>query len=332
MTGSVKRDEAVLRVRDLCVSFNSPDGMVPALDGVSFEIAAGETLAIVGESGSGKTVTALALMRLLEPSTRVGASEIMFDGIDLLRTSEAQMRDIRGNRIAMIFQDPMSAMNPSMTVGAQIAEPLVRHRNLAGIRALSRAEELCTEVQIQDAHRRLSQYPHQFSGGMRQRAMIAMALGCRPKLIIADEPTTALDVTVQAQVLRLLKELAGKSGSSLILITHDLGLVARHADRVCIMYAGRVVETGSVRQLFKSPAHPYTRGLLASIPRLDRDVPEHLTSIPGQPPVPGQWPPGCAFHPRCNFAVARCQGEQPQLEAVADQQWRSCFVDLPRIG
>jgi oligopeptide transport system ATP-binding protein len=321
-----------LSVEHLRTHFFTKDGVVKAVDGVDFRVNPGEIMGLVGESGSGKSMTGYSIIGLVDEPGRIVGGRILLKGEDLRTYSAQRLRAVRGNRIAMIFQDPMSAMNPSMTVGAQIAEPLQRHRNLAGIKALSRAEELCTEVQIQDAHRRLSQYPHQFSGGMRQRAMIAMALGCRPKLIIADEPTTALDVTVQAQVLRLLKDLVAKSGSSLILITHDLGLVARHADRVCIMYAGRVVETGSVRQLFKSPAHPYTRGLLASIPRLDRDVPDHLTSIPGQPPVPGQWPRGCAFHPRCNFAVARCQGEQPQLEAVADQQWRSCFVDLPRFG
>ncbi|MHC4043382.1 ABC transporter ATP-binding protein [Bradyrhizobium sp. 23AC] len=256
----------------------------------------------------------------------------MLDGRDLLAIPDAEMRDVRGRRMAMAFQDPMSAMNPSMTVGAQVAEPLERHLGLKRREAWARAVALCSETQIPDVPHRLSQFPHQFSGGMRQRAMIAMALSCRPRLLIADEPTTALDVTVQAQILQLLKRLVRKTQCAMMLITHDLGLVAQYADRVGVMYAGRIVESGPVRQLFKAPAHPYTRGLLASIPRLDRNVSERLNAIKGQPPTPGLLPHGCVFNPRCDFAIPRCRLERPELADVGSEQRRACFVELPQFA
>ncbi|MFD2675730.1 ABC transporter ATP-binding protein [Camelimonas lactis] len=319
----------VLEVRNLAVEFGAGAGRVRAVDDVSFEVNPGETLAIVGESGSGKSVTALSLLRLVPtPPGRFCSGEILFEGEDLLKASDAAIRCIRGNRIAMIFQEPMSSLNPALTVGLQIAEPLQLHGRLPWARAFDKARELLTRVRIPDAARRVNTHPHQFSGGMRQRAMIAMALACKPNLIIADEPTTALDVTVQAQILSLLKDLTKETNAALILITHDLGVVARYADRVCVMYAGRVVESGSAQDIYANPRHPYTLGLMASIPRLDQDAVDRLTPIEGQPPDLAALPKGCAFEPRCRYAMDRCRDERPTLEHEGGRHYRACFANV----
>jgi oligopeptide transport system ATP-binding protein len=316
----------VLQVRNLTTRFKTERGVVTAVDGVSFDVNAGETLAIVGESGSGKSVTSMSILRLIpSPPGRIEAGEILFEGQDLLKLSEEEMRAIRGDRIAMIFQDSMSSLNPSITIGKQIAEPITLHRNAGWAEAYQNARELLAKVQIPDAESRLGAYPHQFSGGMRQRAMIAMALACEPRLIIADEPTTALDVTVQAQILDLLKQLTRKAQTSMILITHDLGVVARYADRVAVMYGGRIVEQGPARDIFNRPAHPYTRGLLASIPRIDSDTDQPLQAIEGMPPDLSALPPGCAFGPRCRLATAACAAARPALTAVSASHAKACL-------
>jgi oligopeptide transport system ATP-binding protein len=317
----------LLEVKDLSVEFRTERGAVRAVDGVGFELGERETLAIVGESGSGKSVTALSVLRLVpSPPGRVSGA-VLFEGRDLTRLDDAAIRAIRGDRIAMIFQEPMSSLNPALTVGRQVGEPLHLHRRHSWRAALAKAGELLSAVAVPDAARRLAFHPHQFSGGMRQRAMIAMALACRPKLLIADEPTTALDVTVQAQILALLKQLTQEAGSALILITHDLGVVARYADRVAVMYAGRIVESAPARELYARPRHPYTRGLMESIPRLDDAAGKRLVPIPGQPPDLAGLPPGCAFAPRCKFAMARCRSERPALAPVGERHLKACFLD-----
>ena len=304
----------LLSVRNLSTRFRTGRGTVRAVDNVSFDVSAGETLAIVGESGSGKSVTALSILRLIpDPPGRIEAGEILFEGVDLLKLDDAAIRAIRGNRIAMIFQEPMSSLNPVLSVGMQVGEPINLHRRTPWAAALDMAAGLLGKVRISDGASRLNSYPHQYSGGMRQRVMIAMALACKPQLIIADEPTTALDVTVQAQILALLKELTREANSAMILITHDLGVVARYADRVVVMYGGRIVETAPARALYKTPKHPYTRGLMASVPRLDGDTDRPLVPIEGQPPDLATLPPGCAFAPRCQQAVDRCRAERPPL-------------------
>jgi peptide/nickel transport system ATP-binding protein len=321
--------DALLQVRNLSTQFRTERGVVKAVDGVSFDIVPGETLAIVGESGSGKSVTALSLLRLIaDPPGRIVAGEVIFEGRDLLKVSEAEIRAMRGNRMAMIFQEPMSSLNPALTIGLQVAEPINLHRRAPWAKALDKAKELLSRVRIPDAEGRIVAYPHQFSGGMRQRIMIAMGLGCDPKLIIADEPTTALDATVQAQILRLLKELTHDTGAALILITHDLGLVARYADRVCVMYAGRIVETAPARDLYERPRHPYTRGLMASVPRLDAPAGRRLVPIKGQPPDLANLPQGCAFQARCTYAMERCRSEAPPLAAVSDRHFKACWATL----
>jgi peptide/nickel transport system ATP-binding protein len=321
--------EPLLQVRDLSVEFRTEHGRLPAVDAVSFDVMPGETLAIVGESGSGKTVTALSLLRLIpDPPGRISHGQVLFEGRDLLQLSEREIQAVRGDRIAMIFQEPMSSLNPSLTIGLQIAEPLHVHRQLSWNAARSKARELLGRVRIPDAASRVGAYPHQFSGGMRQRAMIAMALACRPKLLIADEPTTALDVTVQAQILSLLKELTRETQAALVLITHDLGVVARYADRVCVMYAGRIVESGTAREIYTRPRHPYTLGLMASIPRLDQDTAKRLVPIEGQPPDLTALPPGCAFEPRCRLALPRCRSERPAFEHMEGRHYRACFADV----
>jgi oligopeptide transport system ATP-binding protein len=299
------------------------------VDDVSFDVDAGETLAIVGESGSGKSVTALSLMRLIpNPPGEITAGSVMFEGQDLLKLSDAEMQAVRGDRIAMIFQEPMTSLNPSLTVGLQVGEPVQLHRGASWKAALEKAGELLARVRIPDAKARVDAYPHQFSGGMRQRAMIAMALACQPKLIIADEPTTALDVTVQSQILSLLKELTRETGAALILITHDLGVVARYADRVSVMYAGRVVETGTAREIYKMPQHPYTRGLMACVPRLDGVLGDRLVPIEGSPPDLTRLPPGCAFAPRCSVVAPGCLTARPVLEDVGGGHRKACFVSV----
>ena len=319
----------LLSVRDLVTCFRTGRGTVTAVDRVSFEVQAGETLAIVGESGSGKSVTAMSILRLIpDPPGRIENGQIIFEGRDLLKVSDAEIRAVRGNRIAMIFQEPMTALNPAITIGRQIAEPINLHRRMPWSAALDKAVELIDRVRIPDAAKRRDAHPHQFSGGMCQRATIAMALACQPRLIIADEPTTALDVTVQAQVLDLLKELAARASSALILITHDLGVVARYADRVAVMYAGRLVETAPAEALYARPRHPYTRGLMASVPRLDGEVSHRLVAIEGSPPDLARLPAGCAFAPRCRHAADLCRNERPPLAAVGPDHHAACLLDV----
>jgi oligopeptide transport system ATP-binding protein len=320
--------EPILSVSNLRTRFPTDRGIVTAVDGVSFDVAAGETLAIVGESGSGKSVTALSILRLVPAPGKVESGEVRLGDRDLLKLTEADMRAIRGDRIAMIFQEPMSSLNPALRIGFQIAEPINVHRRTPWSQALHKAVELISSVRMPDAEHRSQAYPHQFSGGMRQRAMIAMALACEPQLIIADEPTTALDVTVQAQILDLLKELASRANSALILITHDLGVVARYATRVAVMYAGRIVEMAPARELYARPKHPYTLGLMQSAPRLDGDASKRLLPIEGQPPDLAALPPGCSFAPRCRYAMDRCRSERPELREVGERHQKACFVDV----
>ena len=324
--------DALLRVRDLRTHFFTLDGVTRAVDGVSFDLRAGETLGIVGESGCGKSVTALSIMRLLPPRLgRIVSGSIDFDGQDLAGLDEAAMRDIRGNRIAMIFQEPMTSLNPVLTVGDQIAEAVVIHQNADRAAAMARAVEMLRLVRIPDAERRVRDYPHQFSGGMRQRVMIAMALSCNPRLLIADEPTTALDVTIQAQILKLMMELKGKFGAAVILITHDLGVVAETCQRVIVMYAGRKVEEAGVTELFDRPLHPYTRGLMASMPRRrQKDRARRLKEIPGIVPSLREPIPGCAFAERCGYATERCRREAPPLTARDGGHLAACW-EIERV-
>ena len=320
--------QPLLSVRNLVTRFRTGRGQITAVNNVSFDVAAGETLAIVGESGSGKSVTALSILRLIpDPPGHIESGEIIFDGQDLLKLSDAEIRAVRGDRIAMIFQEPMSSLNPSLTVGMQVAEPINLHRKLPWRQALDKARELLGMVRMSDTASRVTAYPHQFSGGMRQRAMIAMALACEPQLIIADEPTTALDVTVQAQILDLLKDLADRTGSALVLITHDLGVVARYADRVVVMYAGRVVESAPAAELYAHPRHPYTQGLMASVPRLDGDTSARLVPIEGQPPDLARIPAGCAFAPRCRRASDACRSAAPPLREVHTGHQVACILE-----
>jgi oligopeptide transport system ATP-binding protein len=321
-------EKPLLSVRNLVTRFRTGRGTITAVNHVSFDVAAGETLAIVGESGSGKSVTALSILRLIpDPPGQIESGEILFDGKDLLKLSDQEIREVRGNRIAMIFQEPMSSLNPSLTVGLQVGEPINLHRKAPWSVALDKARELLGMVRMSDTASRVTAYPHQFSGGMRQRAMIAMALACEPQLIIADEPTTALDVTVQAQILDLLKDMAARTGSALILITHDLGVVARYADRVVVMYAGRVVESAPAEELYARPRHPYTRGLMASVPRLHSDAGERLVPIEGQPPDLSRMPVGCAFAPRCRQATDICRNEPPPLRDCGPQHRVACVLE-----
>ena len=303
--------------------------MVKAVDGVSFDVNAGETVAVVGESGSGKSVTALSVLRLIpSPPGEIVSGEIRFGGRDLLSVTEEEVRAIRGNRMAMIFQEPMTSLNPSLTVGRQVGEPIEVHQSVTKRTVWDKCIRLLKKVRIPDPEQRAQAFPYQFSGGMRQRAMIAMGLACEPELIFADEPTTALDVTVQAQVLELLKNLTRETGAALVLITHDLGVVARYADRVNVMYAGRIVESGSARQIYNRPKHPYTVGLMKSVPQLDGDVNAALTPIEGQPPDLANLPDGCAFQPRCRFATEQCQLERPELTKSEEDHKVACWVDL----
>jgi peptide/nickel transport system ATP-binding protein len=307
--------EPLLKVTDLRTQFFTLDGVTRAVDGVEFTIGAGETLGIVGESGCGKSVTALSIMRLLPPRLgRIVSGSVEFDGVDLAGLSEAEMRAVRGNRIAMIFQEPMTSLNPVLTIGDQIAEAVMIHQKKDRGAAMARAAEMLRLVRIPDAERRVRDYPHHFSGGMRQRVMIAMALSCNPQLLIADEPTTALDVTIQAQILQLVLELKGRFGAAVMLITHDLGVVAETCQRVIVMYAGRKVEEAAVTDLFDRPMHPYTRGLMASIPRrMGKQRARRLKEIPGIVPSLRDPIPGCAFADRCGFVVERCRREAPPL-------------------
>jgi oligopeptide transport system ATP-binding protein len=315
----------LLDIQGLSVSFRTDRGTVRAVEDLSLSVEEGETVAIVGESGSGKSVTALSILGLIGDAGRIDSGSIRFEGTDLAQASLESLRDIRGDRIAMIFQEPMSSLNPSLTIGKQVAEPVWLHRGKSWKEAYGIAGELLKKVAIPDAESRLDDYPHHFSGGMRQRVMIAMALACQPKLIIADEPTTALDVTVQAQILALLKELTRENQAALILITHDLGVVARYADRVAVMYAGRVVETAPARTLYAEPRHPYSQGLMASIPGLEGELGKRLQTIDGQPPDLANLPAGCAFAPRCRHASDQCRGASPELSAIGAEHMRACY-------
>ena len=319
--------EPLLEVRDLVVEFATPRGAVRAIDGVSFSIGHGATMGLVGESGCGKSVTSLAILRLLDGNARIRAGSIRFEGRDLLPLPEDEMRKLRGARIAMIFQEPSTSLNPVFTVGAQVAEALRLHRGLSRADAWSGAVDLLRMVEIPDAERRARSYPHEMSGGMKQRVMIAMAISCEPALLIADEPTTALDVTIQAQILDLLRGLKDRLGMSLLLITHDLGVVAAETDEVAIMYAGRIVEQAPAAELFAAPAHPYARALLASLPRLE-DRAQRLTAIPGRVPDLLALPSGCRFRDRCTRAEARCATDDPPLHALSPQRAVACHFPL----
>jgi peptide/nickel transport system ATP-binding protein len=317
----------LLEVRDLRVSFRTEDGLVRAVDGLSLEVAAGGVLGIVGESGSGKTVSMMAVMRLIRDPNAVVEGEVLYRGRDLMRLSGREMRSMRGREIAMIFQDPMTSLTPVYTVGWQIAEQLRAHARVGRKAARARAVELLREVGIPNAERRVDDYPHQFSGGMRQRVMIAIALACNPSLLIADEPTTALDVTIQAQILELMKRLRRDHGSSIVLITHDMGVVADIAERVVVMYAGRVVEEAPKASLFRDPQHPYTWGLLGSMPRVNRPRVRRLAAIPGAPPSLLSPPAGCSFAPRCAHRFELCSSQPELLERVAPGRRDACHLD-----
>ena len=319
--------ENLLEVRHLSTQFATGAGIVRAVDDVSWDVKPGETVALVGESGCGKSVSALSIMRLVAaPAGRITAGQILFKGRDLLTLPEHEMRDIRGKDIAMVFQEPMTSLNPVLTVGRQLTEPCEIHLGMPPERWRARAIEILGLVGISDAGRRLRQYPHQFSGGMRQRLMIAMALSCNPALVLADEPTTALDVTIQAQILELMKGLSQRLGAAMLIITHNLGVVARYADRVNVMYAGKIVEHGTAREIYADPRHPYTLGLLRSVPRLDEPKREKLAPIQGQPPDLTRLPRGCAFAPRCAYSIARCATEIPPLDAVDGSHLSACWV------
>lgn len=324
--------DVLLRVEGLKTLFRQDGKTVTAVDGVSFDVRRGETLAIVGESGSGKSVTAMSILRLIpSPPGEIAEGEILFNGRDVLAMDDEEIRQLRGGDIAMIFQEPMTSMNPVLSIGRQLSEPMEVHNRGDRKSLREKCTELLRKVRIPDPESRLDAYPHQLSGGMRQRAMIAMGLACNPKLIIADEPTTALDVTVQAQILELLKDLTREHNSSMILITHDLGVVARYADRINVMYAGRVVEQGTARDIFKDPRHPYTLGLMASIPRLDQKKGGRLIPIHGQPPNLANLPKGCPFHPRCPYAEDRCREERPPLTAVDGDHAMACWIDVTEV-
>ncbi|HEX5136048.1 MAG TPA: ABC transporter ATP-binding protein [Planctomycetota bacterium] len=321
---------SLLEIRNLRTTFRSDEGTVKAVDGLDLAVGEGEVLGVVGESGSGKSVTMLSLMGLVEQPGLVEAEGLRFEGKDLLKASAEEMRRLRGNRMAMIFQDPMTSLNPFLTVEEQVCEVLQVHKGMRRAAARDRSVALLEEVGIPGAARRLRDYPHQFSGGMRQRVMIAIALACEPALLIADEPTTALDVTIQAQILDLLRKLRAERKMSVILITHDLGVVAGMCERVKVMYAGKIVEEGPTRNLFKDPRHPYTRALLASLPRLDEPEGAQLRTIPGLPPNLSRVPPGCPFHPRCAHAEERCSRDVPRLETVGLGHRKACWVEVKR--
>jgi peptide/nickel transport system ATP-binding protein len=321
---------ALLSVDHLTTLFDLPGGPVPAVDDVSFEIRGGETLGLVGESGCGKSVTALSIMRLVQPPGRIAAGAIRFKDRNLLRLSEAEMREVRGADIGFIFQEPMSALNPVLTVGYQIAEALLVHGRATRRDAKARAVELLDAVGVADAAKRVHDYPHQLSGGMRQRVLIAIAVACKPSLLVADEPTTALDVTIQAQILDLLRTMKDVFRLSLLLITHDLGVIAETADRVAVMYAGRIVEEGTVRDIFRAPKHPYTRGLLASMPGGAPGA--RLRAIEGTVPMLGALPPGCAFHPRCPDRFDPCTNAPPPEYAVGPDHGARCYLHAPSPG
>jgi oligopeptide/dipeptide ABC transporter ATP-binding protein len=317
--------QPLLEVKDLHTSFFTPQGEVRAADGISFAVAPGRLTGIVGESGSGKTVSVLSVMRLLPETARITSGSITFDGVDLLKLSEPEMRAIRGARIAMIFQEPMTSLNPVFTVGSQIGEAIRLHQKTSRHETRNRTIEALRMVGLADPERRIKDYPHQLSGGMRQRVMIAMALACEPSLLIADEPTTALDVTIQAQILDLIRDLQVRLGLAVILVTHDLGVVAQYADDVTILYAARVMEQAAANELFAHPLNPYTRGLLGSIPGLDGTRHRRLQAIPGSIPSAMNPPSGCRFHPRCALAIDDCARIDPPLEAKQPNHYAACI-------
>ena len=315
----------LLQVNDLTTYFYTYEGVVKAVDGITYDVEEGETLGLCGESGCGKSVSALSLMRLIaDPPGKIVSGEVLFDGEDILKIDMDEMRHIRGAKMSMVFQEPMTSLNPVLTVERQLTETLELHMGMSKEEARKEAVDLLLRVGIPDPEKRVKQYPHQFSGGMRQRVMIAMALSCNPKLIIADEPTTALDVTIQAQILELMKNLTREFGVALIVITHNLGVVARYADRVNVMYAGKIVERGTAREIYANPSHPYTVGLLNSVPRLDLPRREKLEPIEGQPPDLINLPAGCAFRERCRFAIAKCATDTPPLMATTEGHLSAC--------
>ncbi|MDB5522289.1 MAG: oligopeptide transporter ATP-binding protein [Rhizobium sp.] len=324
--------EKLIEIRNLKTQFRTEDGVSPAVDGVSLYVGRGETLAVVGESGCGKSVTSLSVMRLVpNPPGKIVGGEILFEGRDLLKITEQEMREVRGNAISMIFQEPMTSLNPIYTIGDQIVETIIQHQKLSRKAALDKAVEMLRFVGISLPDRRVNEYPHQLSGGMRQRVMIAMALSCNPKLLIADEPTTALDVTIQAQILDLMRKLKSELGMAIMLITHDLGVVAEMAQRVVVMYAGKVIEEADTVSIFRQPLHPYTEGLLQSVPRMD-STREHLHMIEGVVPNPLKLPVGCRFSPRCPYAFDKCRQSQPELQRVAEGRYVACFLGAERLA
>ena len=319
----------LLHVKDLRTYFYTLDGVVKAVDGISYDMEEGEILGLVGESGCGKSISALSLLQLIpSPPGKIVGGEVLFQGRDLLKLNKDEIRRIRGNQIAMIFQEPMTTLNPVLTIGRQLSEPLEMHRNMSQGDARRECIKLLRTVQISDGEMRMADYPHQYSGGMRQRVMIAMALSCQPKLLIADEPTTAIDVTIQAQLLELMRQVTRDSGTALLLITHNLGVIARYADRVNVMYAGRIVEKGIAKDIYEQPRHPYTVGLLKSVPRLDVAVKQRLVPIEGVPPDLGNLPKGCAFAERCTHLIDRCKEEMPSLVPLSDRHEVACWVDI----
>ncbi len=319
--------DPILRVRNLQTHFRTDDGIVKAVDGVTFDLHKGETLGIVGESGSGKSVTNLSLMRLIpSPPGKIVGGEVLFHDEDLLQASSRRMRDIRGNKISMIFQDPMTSLNPFLRVSTQLVETIRLHQGLSRPAAFSQAVDRLAMVGIPRPEKRIRDYPHQFSGGMRQRVMIAMALSCNPEILIADEPTTALDVTIQAQILEIIQRLAEELGTAVIMITHDLGVVAGMCDNMVVMYAGKIIEKGSAKELFKSPEHPYTRGLINSVPRLDQKQADRLFSIEGQPPNLIDLPDACPFYPRCDHAMDICRTKYPGTTELSETRSVNCWL------
>jgi oligopeptide transport system ATP-binding protein len=329
---AVTNNERVLDVKDLRTYFYTKEGVVKAVDGLSYHVNKGECVGLVGESACGKSVSSMSVMRLIPyPPGIIVGGQILFKGEDLLQVSEARMREIRGNQIAMVFQEPTTSLNPVLTVGRQISESLELHRKMDKAAAQAESIKLLKLVGIPDPDKRIKDHPHQFSGGMQQRIMIAMALSCNPELLIADEPTTSLDVTVQAQLLEILANLRSEYGTSVIIITHNLGVVARYVDRVNVMYAGNLVETAPTDIIYAEPKHPYTLGLLASVPRLDSPRKETLRVIKGLPPNMANLPKGCLFSPRCDYAMDRCREERPPLEEVGKDHYRRCFYDASKL-
>jgi oligopeptide transport system ATP-binding protein len=330
-TAEVKNGK-ILEVKNLRTYFYTEEGVVKAVDGLSYHVDKGECVGLVGESACGKSVSAMSILRLIPyPPGIIVGGEISFKGEDLLQATEERMRDIRGNRIAMVFQEPTTSLNPVLTVGRQISESLELHRSMNKKTALAESVKLLKLVGIPDSERRIKDYPYQFSGGMQQRIMIAMALSCNPELIIADEPTTSLDVTVQAQILEIIANLRSEFNTAVMIITHNLGVVARYVDRVNVMYAGNLVETGPTEVIYAEPKHPYTLGLLASVPRLDVHMIENLRVIKGLPPNMARLPKGCSFAPRCDYAMDRCREEKPVLEKVGEDHYRTCFYDADKL-